>query len=348
MRDGEVLAKHLVGVGGFKYPSMVPYALDCIEADYLPFDRIGENPKITHGIERDEWGTITAYHLLKRHPGEFLVPGATLTTVMDTDRFPADVVLHLRIARRLGQLRGISIFHPSVHRLQDLTDYEESERLTAKIAASFSAVITRSPDAPGATDYQSAKGNRTFEMQPAMVFDGLLPGESVETIDSNRPNNALGEYRSSMLKAVSAGTGARYSTIARTWDSSYTAMRQETVTVMPGTDRMQDYYVARFIRPVYEMWLRTAIATGAFDVGRTDPMTVFDADYRGPAIPWLDPKDEAEADVIRVTNRFKSRRQVIRESGGDPDAVDEEIAMDGGLTSTEQDNEQTDERLETA
>lgn len=329
MRDGEVLCKHVQGVRNYRYPGPVRYAVDCLEADYLPFDYTQGNPSITHGIERDGFGTITAYHLLKRHPGEYLVPLSVSSLATETVSVPADALIHLRFTRRLGQLRGISVFHGCVHRLQDLTDYEESERLAAKIAAAFSAVITKSPDMPGVLDRTTTDaGDRSFEMTPAMVFDNLLPGEKVETIASNRPSNALPDYRSAMLRAVSSGTGSRYSTIARTWESSYTAMRQETVATMPGTDRMQDYFVARAIRPIYERWLSTAILDGTLDVRAADILTVFDADYRGPGIPWIDPLDEAKANTLAINAGLKSRRQVIREAGGDPRKVDAELEMD--------------------
>lgn len=330
LRDGEALARHMRSVPGYRYPGPVPYALDVLEPDYLPFDLTSTEPNVTQGIQRDQFGTVTAYHLYKEHPGELLTRLGRASLNEETFSVPASDVIHLRVARRLGQLRGISIFHACTHRLQDLTDYEESERLAAKIAASFSAAIIKSPEMPGNIGTQNAAGDRTIEMQPAMIFDNLLPGESVETIDSNRPSNALSDYRAAMLRAVSAGTGARYSTIARTWESSYTAMRQETVAMLPGTDRMQDYFVARFVRPVYEMWLDTAIRsrTPTFDIAGADAQTLFDADYRGPGLPWIDPLDEARADNLAIAAQLKSRRQVIRDRGGDPRQVDAEVAMD--------------------
>lgn len=329
MRDGEVLTKHLTGVPGYRYPGPVPYALEPLEPDYLPFDMIlRQDPEVVHGIERDSFGTVTGYHVLKRHPGEFLVPLSPASFATETTRIPAQDITHLRFARRIGQLRGISVFHACVHRLEDLKEYEESERLAARIAASFSAVITRSPDMPGTVEELGASGDRSFSMTPAMIFDNLRPGEGIETIDSNRPSNALGPFREAMLRAVSAGTGARYSTIARTWESSYTAMRQETVQTQPGTARMQDYFVERSVRPDYERWLTAAVMSGTLNVSRADPARLFDADYRGPGETWIDPKDEVQADVISIEHGLKSRPQVIRERGGDVRAVDAEIEND--------------------
>jgi lambda family phage portal protein len=336
MRDGEVLFKHLRGVATFKYRSPVPYALDPLESDYLPFDLTTD--RVTHGIERDQWGTVTAYHLLRTHPGEYLIPLSPATLALDTIRIPATEITHLRTSRRLGQLRGVSIFHATVHRFQDLHDYEESERLAAKIAASFSAVIKKAPDMPGTlTRTQTDTGERNLEMTPAMIFDDLLPGESIETINSNRPSNALGEYRSQMLRAVSAGTGARYSTIARTWESSYTAMRQETVSLKPSARRLQEYFVARCVRLVYEEFVKLAELAGALDFGRADRLTMFDAEYGGPAEEWVDPLQETQADELKIQARIESRQSVQRRRGLDPRRMDAELEADETLRESETD-----------
>lgn len=347
MRDGEVLFKHLRNASGFRYRSPVPYALDPLESDFLPYDLTNET--ITHGIERDPWGTITAYYLLRQHPGEYLIPLSPATLALDTVRVPIAEITHLRTSRRLSQLRGVSIFHSTIHRFQDLHDYEESERLAAKIAASFSAVIKKAPDMPATlTRNQTSTGERNLEMEPAMIFDDLLPGESIETINSNRPSNALGEYRAQMLRAVSSGTGARYSTIARTWESSYTAMRQETVSLKPSANRMQDYFVARCVRLVYEEFLALAELTGTLDFSRADRLTLFDAEYAGPAEEWVDPKAETEADALKIEKRIESRQSVQRRRGLDPARMDAELNADETLQETQADERETEDTPSTA
>ena len=216
--------------------------------------------------------------------------------------------------------------------------------MAAKVAASFTAAITKSPDMPGTLlRNTTSTGERNLEMSPAMIFDDLLPGESVETIASNRPSNALGEYRGQMLKAVSAGTGARYSTIARTWDSSYAAMRQETVSLKPSAMRLQDYFVARCVRLVYEEWLKLAELAGAFDFRGADRLTIFDADYRGPAEEWVDPLAETQADQLKVEAGFESRQSIQRRRGIDSRRTDAELAADTLRAPEEPENGQESE-----
>jgi capsid protein len=48
-----------------------------------------------------------------------------------------------------------------------------------------------------------------------------------------------------------------------------------------------------------------------------------------PAWEWVDPEADVKANALAVERGFKSRRQVISESGRDPDQVAAEIAAEG-------------------
>ena len=52
------------------------------------------------------------------------------------------------------------------------------------------------------------------------------------------------------------------------------------------------------------------------------------ASFQGPTMPWIDPKKEGEAEMIAVGAGFKSRSQVIRERGGNPQDVFEQIKQE--------------------
>lgn len=58
---------------------------------------------------------------------------------------PANRMLHLKNVHRIRQMRGVSVFASVLNRFDDLKDYEESERIAAKIAASMAAYIKRAP-----------------------------------------------------------------------------------------------------------------------------------------------------------------------------------------------------------
>ncbi len=326
-RDGEVLVKHIQGTSGsINHGTLVPYSLELIEADYLPLDFSDRKKRIIHGVEKDGWRRPRAYYLLKEHPGDL----HTLTFRQDTVRYAADRIIHLKISKRISQTRGVSVFANVLNRLEDIKDYELSERLAAKVAASICAYIRKSLDGSTSGLKLDDAGNRLMKMQPGMIFDNLLPGEEVGMIDSNRPNSMLEQFRNSQLRAVAAGTCTSYSSIAKDYNGTYSAQRQELVEQSVHYAVLREYFIERCVRPIWERFVDMAILSGHLDAPAKEinRHTLKKAGFQGPTMPWIDPQKEVTAEEKAVTAGFKSRAQVIRERGGNPQDVFEQIKQE--------------------
>jgi len=324
-KDGEILSQHILGTkAGLIHAGGLPYTIEMIEADFLPFEFNDAKRGIVHGVELDTWGKPRAYHLLKTAPDNG-IPFFIKPRPQDLKRVLAENISHLKFTRRFKQTRGISIFHGVAHRLDDIKDYEESERIAARVGASFTAYIKKGSDF--VDDVDATKTNREMEFAAGMIFDDLLPGEEIGTIDTNRPNTELLNFRNSQLRAVAAGTGTSYSSIAKSYDGTYSAQRQELVESVPGYSRLRDYFIAAFLEKVYQNFITAAMLSGAIVVPKSvDPATLIEAAWIAPPMSWIDPKKEIEADALAVQNKFKTRAQVIRDrTGRDPDIVNEQI-----------------------
>lgn len=309
LRDGEALAQELMGkVPGYQHLHAVPYSLELLEPDYLPWEKHDAAQGIVQGIERNAWRRVRAYHLLKNHPGNSLGYGV----VLDTKRVPVEQMIHIAYRKRIGQNRGQPLLHAVITRLADIKDYEESERVAARISAALAMYIKKgSPD-----DYVAPPGDpaaRTFQMAPGMVIDTLLPGEEVGMIKSDRPNPFLEGFRNGQLKAVAAGTRLGYSSLARSYDGSYSSQRQELVEAQLGYDQLQHDFIDYWCRRVYRDWLHMAILSGVIKVPSTvDPRTVYGAIYQGPVMPWINPVHEANAWKILTEAGFADEAEVAR------------------------------------
>jgi lambda family phage portal protein len=322
LRDGEALIQHVRGPR-FPHFSAVPYSMELIEADLLPFEAITGRDRVIHGVEKNAWGTPSAYYLFKQHPGNALAGLTTLRTD-DLRRIRAADMVHLKFTRRFRQTRGVSIFHGVITRLDDIKDYEESERIAARVAASLTAFIKKGEDFTG--EASAISGDRAFEMQAGMVFDNLQVGEDVGMIKSDRPNTGLGAFVQTQQRALAAGTGTNYSSIAKDYSGTYSSQRQELVESQPAYARLREYFIELLMRRVYQEFVSAAVLSGVLALpAGIDMETLFEADMRAPGIPWIDPKKEVEAEAVAIEQRIRSRTQVIRDHGGDPDVVEEQI-----------------------
>jgi lambda family phage portal protein len=320
-RDGEYLNQlHLGRVPGLEHGSVVPMSLEFFEADQLPMDLSDSSKRIVQGIQLDDWNRPQNYYILKEHPGD----SNKIVWSTDATPVPASRIIHPKHVTRFGQLRGVSILASVIRRLESVKDMEESELMAARIAAALSAVITRgSPE-----HYEAPKGeakDRSFRMQPGMVFDRMEPGEGVEVIKSDRPNNAVVEFRGGMLKAAASGVSANYSSIARDYAGSYSSQRQELVEGWTAYTSMQVDFAALQVRPVWRPFVDMCILSGLVRVPNDlDRTSLYDAAYWGPVMPWIDPDKESKGKERMVRAGFESPQKVIRQRGDDPnDTMDQ-------------------------
>lgn len=317
LRDGDVLWQYLEGdVPKLTHGSRIPLSLELLEADLLPTDYNDPQRNILQGIERSAWGRPVAFWLYKNHPGDpFYI------TTQSLKRVPTENIGHLKLIDRVGQVRGVSMFASVLTRLDDLKDYEESERIAAKIAASMAAVIIKgdATDYTGTNPDGSAAAKREMRFSPGMVFDDLKPGESIDTIDAKRPNPNAATWRDGQLRAVAAGADASFSSISRNYNGTYSAQRQELVEQYSAYMLLSNAFIDQCSREVYERFVGSAVLGGLIRPPRGVSFTqLANAMFIPPQMPWIDPQKEATAFGLLEDRAYISGPEVIRRRGGNP------------------------------
>lgn len=331
-RDGEAFGKHLVGdIAGLDHGTIVPYSVELLESDYLPYDLNSDKPQVIQGIEVSDWMRPVAYHFYKRHPGE-LGGGRLFGLSNDTKRWKAEDVFHVAFRKRLHQLRGMSAFAAITNRLDDIKDIDECERVAAKVAASMAGYIRKGqPDMyEGPSGDETESGRRSMQFEAGLIFDDLEPGEEIGTIDTKRPNNELIPFRDSQLKAAAAGVpGASYSSISKNYDGSYSSKRQELVESYQTYQVAVGPLVCGMCQPMWERFVDASLMSGRVVLtSDVDRETLWDCTHTGPSMPWIDPKKEMEAFILAMQWNLTSRSRVIRKSGNNPDQINREIVRD--------------------
>lgn len=330
LRDGEFFAQVIEGPNPtLDHGTQVPLSLELLEADMCPLDYVRDTPVIEAGIERNAWGRPLAYYLWKTHPG------AGRATLSDTalKRVPADRILAVAIRDRFSGLRGISQLASAIRRIEDIKDYEDSERIAARIAAAIAAYVKRDKDmewSPPVEDEGASPAK--LRLAAGTVFEKLAPGESIEMLNPNRPNSALEAFRDSQLRAVASGISLSFSSLSGNYRGTYSSQRQELVESWLLYQELTADFVAQFVQPVWERFVRTAVAAGLVKVPReVRAETIAQAEFRGPAMPWINPLHEADALRVMARSGFRSAQSIISERGGRVQDVYEQLARERRL-----------------
>ena len=339
-RDGEMFSQSLMGdVEALVHATEIPLTIELMEADFLPINLFddGSAPglrqgiesgnRVRQGVEKNVWGEPQAYWFWKVFPTEIssqfqavlLTPINTSIALNSTNlhRVPAGRIHHLKLVDRIRQTRGNSVFASVYSRLNDLKDYEESERVAARIGAAFAFAITKSLDTPGASTPTDMRW-REMDIAPGIIADNLQEGEKLESIKNERPSNLIKDFRTTQLQSVSGGTGASFSTFSKQYDGSYSSQRQELMESFQSYRSIRMRFVNNFVDRVYRDFVALVQLVGIINLSAVDPRTLFDAAHLGSGVPYIDPKREVDADVIRVAAGFRSRHETTLERGGNP------------------------------
>jgi lambda family phage portal protein len=284
--------------------------IQVMESDFIATKL--DDGKIVQGVELDSRRRRVKYHLYKSHPG-----GKNATP--ETFEVPAEDIAHVYRMKRAGQVRGVTWAHSVVEKMNDFNDYQFATLVRQKVAACFMAFITSNGnDALLTSEQRKAKRESEFSLEPATARY-LEQGEDVK-LASPPAVEGYADFNRETLRAIAAGWGITYESLTGDYSqSNYSSSRLGHIQMRKNIDSWRwNLIIPHFCDPYFQKFLEYAKLRG---------IDVKDAKVQWvpPASTMIDPGKEIDADKEAVKAGFKSRAQVIREAGNDPDEVLEEI-----------------------
>jgi len=303
VESGEVIAKKLVSPDAPR--------IQLLESDFIVSSKDDGKTQV-QGIELDAEGRRLKYHIYKKHPGD-----AISTT--ESMAVPAENLAHVYRQQRPGQLRGVPWSHAVMETLKDFADYQYATLVRCKIAACFSGFITTNNSGISLTASE-LKALREAEMKlsPGTVRY-LNEGESFQY--ASPPGvDGYAEFIRESMRATAAGYGISYEAMTGDYSQvNFSSGRMGHIQFRRNIDSWRwNMLIPQFCDPYAKWFLEWAKLRG-YDVEGAY------FEWVPPAHVMIDPAKEIGADKEAVKAGFKSRSQVIRESGYDPDTVREEI-----------------------
>jgi lambda family phage portal protein len=246
-------------------------ALQMIEADRVcnP-NRLPDTETMIDGVEIDgATGEAIAYHVARKHPGDFLTIGNTWTRVVargsSTGRRN---VLPLFEPLRPGQVRGVPWIAPILEPLKQLNRYTDAELNAAVISGLFSVFIKMDPDAFEDLFDDDAKGamvdkssSWSGEMESGKVIN-LLPGEEPVSSNPGRPNAQFDPFWSAIVRQIGMALEIPYEVLTMHFQSSYSAARGALLMAWKAWRSRRDFLSTYLCQPVFELWLADEVAEG--------------------------------------------------------------------------------------
>lgn len=284
-------------------------ALEVIESDRVSTPTGKQGPTMRDGIELGERGQPIAYWIRTRHPGDASL-GMVHAGPHEWVRYPAvnaagrPNVLHLYHVKRPGQTRGEPFFAPVLSAFKDLGDFMEAEIVAARVAACFTAFITKNdPAAAFEGAAVDAHGNRVDSLEPGMT-QYLAPGESVTFGDPKRPSGAFEPFTLAVLRSIGASLGLPLELVLKDFSrTNYSSARAALLEARRFFRGAQTWLAERLCQPCWEWvleeaWLREDLpAVDLLGDQRDDWMK---ASWIAPGWGWVDPVKEVESSTMAI------------------------------------------------
>lgn len=344
VRDGCNILRHYRGFPNNKFG----YAVEPIEYDRL--DHYWNRPanegqnEIQFSIEMDQYKAAVAYHILTRHPGDVF---AWTSGPRYRERVPAeDIIAVFDIRTRAGQYVSVSRFASIIQRLHRVDQFDVAHVTAAIWASCKPFFITQ--EFPTANEYipdfiktsmekmiednaadGSDEGERMSTVEPGT--GEVLPfGQKPMLIDPKFPIEAATEFKKDQIRAAAAGSGTAYHMIGNDLANvNFSSGRLGENQFHDSCKILQQHLIESYRRPHFEEWLKYALLSGAIDL----PMSRYEefcraAIFHGRRWPYVNPMQDAQADILRIEAGLDSRDNVIQNSerGGDVEKVNAEIA----------------------
>lgn len=331
--DGEVLVRLLPGWRGNAYRC----AVQLLDPELLDVDlnrKLGNGRRIVMGVEIDAWRRPIAYHLVQSDAIDDYYSYGGKKYV----RVPAQQIIHLFLPELVWQTRGVPWMASALIRLNMLHGYEEAELIAARIAASKMGFYQMADDAqdmepPKAEDGQKEEGEFVTDAEPG-TFSVLPYGYKFADWNPDHPTTAYGEFVKSCLRGISSGLNISYNTLANDLEGvNYSSIRAGVLEDRETWKALQRWLIQAFHERVYRLWLSTSLLNGAITVNgnplKAERQPKYEqVSWQGRRWAWVDPLKDIQAAEKAIALGIRSRSDVIRESGQDPEEVWQEIARE--------------------
>ena len=323
--DGESMVRKV-----YDKSARIPLKLQLIKPDLLDSYLLTApktNRIIRSGIELNDYLKPVAYWIQRKSPDGYIT--------YQSDRVPADQILHLWRKKHADQIRGISELATSIQRISETDEYLRAETIAAKIAACYAVFITTVTPAGGGavgrqTQTKDKEGKPLESIRPGMISK-LRPGENISAANPGRSATTAGDYVKIQQQLAGSGLGLSYELVSRdfskaTFSSARQGHLEDRRTFLP----IQGYMIAHCCRPIWEAFVEAVVLAGLVKIPGywTNKEAYLSADWITPGWEWIDPQKEANADVTLMKNGGMTLQQWCAGRGYDWEAQLQQMAKE--------------------
>lgn len=341
VREAVLVGHHMIAWSyvpdprGPKDPGSLPgLRLTSIEPEQLDTTSLRNHEngnEIRAGIEIDEFTAPVAFHFHRRHPQDALFRRE------EPVRIEAERIWHIFDQDRVQQTHGASQLSPSLIKLRNTEEYDQTQLWAARMEACIGLIRKRkrsSGDLASAPDKGEDYADQ-ISFSPGMVAE-TWGDDELQPFMPTRPGGQYDPFILRQLMAIAAGSGLSYGQITRDFTrGTYSGQRQEMLEDHAEFDWYEELQIDHFLTPCWRQFVTVLAMEGRLDGVAPDffenPERYMAVEWQGPPRPWIDPLKEVTAATTALLWRLTSRKRLLNQQGQTLRETAEQIRDEGDL-----------------
>lgn len=249
---------------------------------------------------------------------------------------------HVRNPARMNQTRGITAFAPIFELTGMFEDIQFAKVVQQQVVSCFAIFRSQEfiPNVPGGapqgygdstTETTDSGGSRLIEgVGPGMEVTGR-PGEKIEGFSPAVPNNEYFAHVKLMLQLIGVNLGLPLCLVLMDGsETNFSGWRGAVDEARKGWRRLQSGIKNQFHTPFFKWWVWTRAAMDpAIAVAAAKSTVNLEAhQWNTPIWSYIEPKADAEGDILRLQNNLTSPRRLHGERGAPWETIARESVDD--------------------
>lgn len=290
--------------------------------------------RFVNGVELNSVNRPLAYWVKQRRTqGDY----AGIKIDDESKRVQAKYVFYPAYKTRFNQTRGVPFLAAILKRFDRVNNYIDYESLAAEINSMQTWKITRQLEdinnpleGTEDSDDTASTYDKVQKVEPGQIYD-LAVGEDFAMVGSQRPGDNFEPYLINSLRVIGVGIGLPLELILLDFSrTNYSSARASLAEARRMFRSWQRFAQNKICIPWYNWQIARAIALRILPPDNR----LFIVRCQWPAWEYIDPVKEALGNRIAREENVKSRSQIIRESGEEPEEVFREIQEENKLMAT--------------
>jgi lambda family phage portal protein len=244
----------------------------------------------------------------------------------------------------VGEQRGYTLLAAAIIYLWKLGFFLDNEMSASQLKSMWAYMISTDPD-NGDFDWSTLDdsadgggntdiyGNPVEKLEPGLIWRGRK-GDEIKAVGPNVPGADSLPWIQLIERSIAAGVSLSEPELTRDYSrSNFSNTRAAANADRKRFRRWQNFTVQKFCNPT---WNRFAQAAARIGIDGFPSQSDFfanmedwlDVTWRRPGWATVNPKDDAAADELGLTNNTETLEEIVAERGGDWEDVLEQRARE--------------------